>query len=80
MFSSHEIRECSRITHRDMEPLLNTRNAQLAKFITHTAMLCYYTEHDDISMRSTSLQWIFDYLVNNYGLETKGANFLKSER
>ena len=59
------------------ETLLNKRNAQLAKFITHTATLCYYTEHDDISMQSTSLQWIFDYLTRHYGLETKGANFLK---
>ena len=51
-----------------IEALLNKSNAQLAKFITHTATLCYYTEHDDISMRSTSLQWIFDYLVHIYGL------------
>lgn len=60
-----------------IEVLLNKRNAQLAKFITHTATLCYYTEHDDITMQSTSLAWIFAYLTNHYGLETKGANFLK---
>ena len=60
-----------------MAQLLSKRNAQLAKFITHTANLCYYTEHDDITMQSTSLQSIFDYLINHYGLDTKGANFLK---
>ena len=60
-----------------IEQLTNKRNAQLAKFITHIATLCYYTEHDDITMQSTSLAWIFDYLSKHYGLETKGANFLK---
>ena len=59
------------------EVLLVKRNAQLAKFITHIATLCYYTEHDDITMQSTSLESIFDYLTRHYGLETKGANFLK---
>ena len=59
------------------ELLLNKRNAQLAKFITHIATLCYYTEHDEIQMQSTSLQSIFDSLTRHYGLETKGANFLK---
>ena len=60
-----------------IEQLTNKRNAQLAKFITHVATLCYYTEHDDITMQSTSLTSIFDYLSKHYGLETKGANFLK---
>lgn len=60
-----------------IELLTNKRNAQLAKFITHIATLCYYTEHDDITMQSTSLASIFDYLSKHYGLETKGANFLK---
>ena len=55
---------------------LNKRNAQLSKFVIHTATLCYYTEHDDISMQSTSLEWIFNYLITHYGLESKGANFL----
>ena len=43
----------------------------------HIATLCHYTEHDDITMQSTSLEWIFSYLKRHYGLETKGANFLK---
>ena len=59
-----------------IEVLLSKRNAQLAKFITHIATLVHYTEHDDVTMQSTSLEWIFEYLKKHYGLETKGANFL----
>ena len=56
--------------------LLNKRNAQLSKFITHIASLCHYTENDDVTNGSTSLNWIFSYLKKHYGLETKGANFM----
>ena len=56
--------------------LLAVRNAQLAKYITHIATLCHHTENDDVTNHSTSLQWIFDYLLKHYGLETKGANFM----
>lgn len=59
-----------------IEELTSKRNAQLAKFITHVATLVHYTEHDDVTMQSTSLEWIFSYLRKHYGLETKGANFL----
>ena len=59
-----------------IELLISKRNAQLAKFITHVATLVHYTEHDDVTMQSTSLEWIFSYLKKHYGLETKGANFL----
>ena len=63
--------------HRaEITKLLGTRNAQLAKYITHIATLCHHTENDDVTNHSTSLQWIFDYLLKHYGLETKGANFM----
>ena len=63
--------------HRaELARLLNNRNAQLAKYITHIATLCHHTENDDVTNNSTSLQWIFDYLMKHYGLETKGANFM----
>ena len=63
--------------HRaELTRLLNNRNAQLSKFITHIATLCHHTENDDVTNNSTSLQWIFDYLMKHYGLETKGANFM----
>ena len=63
--------------HRaEITKLLGTRNAPLAKYITHIATLCHHTENDDVTNHSTSLQWIFDYLLKHYGLETKGANFM----
>ena len=60
----------------ELEKLLQQRNAQLAKFVTHIATLCHHTENDDVTVYSTSLEWIFDYLRNHYGLTTKGANFM----
>ena len=60
----------------DLERLLQLRNAQLAKFVTHIATLCHHTENDDVTTYSTSLEWIFDYLRKHYGLTTKGANFM----
>ena len=60
----------------EMTQLLNKRNAQLAKFITHVATLCHHTENDDVTNCSTSLNWIFEYLRKHYGLETRGANFM----
>ena len=61
---------------RSLANLLTSRNSQLSKFITHIACLCHHTENDDITNSSTSLEWIFDYLIKHYGLQTKGANFL----
>ena len=60
----------------ELRQLLGQRNAQLAKFITHIATLCYHTENDDVTNQSTSMTWIFEYLKKHYGLETKGANFM----
>ena len=60
----------------ELEKLLLLRNAQLAKFVTHIATLCHYTENDDVTNHSTSLEWIFEYLRKHYGLMTKGANFM----
>ena len=60
----------------ELDRLLTTRNAQLAKFVTHIATLCHHTENDDVTNHSTSLEWIFDYLRKHYGLTTKGANFM----
>ena len=60
----------------ELDRILHLRNAQLSKFITHIAMLCHHTENDDITNSSTSLDWIYEYLLKHYGLTTKGANFL----
>ena len=64
------------VYNAEMAKLLTTRNAQLAKFVTHIATLCHHTENDDITNHSTSLDWMFEYLKRHYGLETKGANFM----
>ena len=60
----------------ELDRILNLRNSQLSKFITHIATLCHHTENDDITNCSTSWDWIHDYLCKHYGLTTKGANFL----
>ena len=60
----------------ELERILNCRNAQLSKFITHIATLCHHTENDDVTNNSTSLSWIIEYLMKHYGLMTKGANFM----
>ena len=65
-----------RALNAELLKLLTLRNAQLSKFITHVATLCHYTENDDVTNCSTSLDWIFTYLKKHYGIETKGANFL----
>ena len=56
--------------------LLLTRNSQLSKFITLIAILCHYTEQDDISQCSTSFDWIIRYLRQHYNLENRGEHFL----
>ena len=33
----------------ELDRLLVTRNAQLAKFVTHVATLCHHTENDDVT-------------------------------
>ena len=72
-----KLQRLGEVAHRaELTTLLTTRNAQLAKFITHVATLCHHTENDDVTQHSTSLDWIFTYLKRHYGLETKGANFM----
>ena len=56
--------------------LLLTRNSQLSKFITLIAILCHYTEQDDISNCSTSFNWILDYLRQHYNIESRGEHIL----
>ena len=62
--------------HAEQQSLLLTRNAQLTKFVTLIAILCYYTEQDDIMQCSTSYGWIIDYLKQHYNLESRGEHFL----
>ena len=48
----------------EQNTLLLSRNSQLSKFITLTAILCHYTEQDDINNCSTSWNWIINYYDN----------------
>ena len=59
----------------EQNKLLLTRNAQLSKFVTLIAILCYYTEQDDIMQCSTSFNWIIEYLKQHYNLESRGEHF-----
>ena len=52
------------------------RNSQLSKFVTLIAILCHYTEQDDIIRCSTSFTWIVDYLKQHYNIENRGEHFL----
>ena len=56
--------------------LLLTRNSQLGKFITLIAILCHYTEQDDISNCSTSWSWIIQYLHNLFPHKIQYCSFL----
>ena len=58
------------------EKLLEVRNSQVAKFIQLIAVLCYYTEQDDIDQCSTSFAWITRYLEKHYNIESRGVHFL----
>ena len=56
--------------------IINLRETQCSKFITLIAVLCYYTEQDDINQHSLSLSWIDNYLKKHYNLESRGEHFL----
>lgn len=53
------------------------RNRDLSLLIAHLTTCCYYTEADDLTERSTSLTWIWNYLQRHYNIAPKGANFLR---
>ena len=56
---------------------LDLRNSQLSMLLQQLAQFCYYTEQDDVAMRSDSIDWIWKYLEAHYNIEARGANFLR---
>ena len=56
---------------------LDVRNSQLSMLLEQLASFCYYTEQDDVAMRSDSIEWVWKYLEAHYNIEAKGANFLR---
>ena len=61
---------------KERKELLLLRNSQCARFVQLIAVLCYYSEQDDIDQCSTSLDWIVKYLQQHYGLESRGSHFM----
>lgn len=62
--------------NRDLATLLQTRNAQLSKFITLISVLCPYTLTNNLDQLSTSFNWLFTYLEQYYQIQKTGAHFL----
>ena len=56
---------------------LDLRNSQLSMLLQQLAGFCYYTEQDDVAMRSDSIAWVWNYLEAHYNIAARGANFLK---
>jgi hypothetical protein len=61
---------------RDLAALLQSRNAQLAKFITLITVLCPYTLTNNLDQLSTSFSWMLSYLEQHYHIQKSGAHFL----
>jgi hypothetical protein len=61
---------------RDLAALLQSRNAQLSKFITLITVLCPYTLTNNLDQLSTSFSWIISYLEQHYHIQKAGAHFL----
>ena len=53
------------------------RNRDLSVVLAHITNACGGNEADDLTHRSVSLEWIWDYLLKHYNIAPKGANFLR---
>ena len=53
------------------------RNNQLSMLLQQFANLVFWSEQDDVTDRSDSLEWIWSYLRSHYNIEAKGSNILK---
>ena len=56
--------------------LLEERRRQLRTFLSQTANCVSNEHHATIMRHSTSLQWIYDRIRQDYDIETKGVHFL----
>ena len=59
------------------EKRLVHRNNQLSMLLQQFANLVFWSEQDDVVLRSDSLEWIWSYLKSHYNIEAKGCNILK---
>lgn len=53
------------------------RNRDLSVVLAHITNACGVNEADDLTHRSVSLDWIWEYLLKHYNICPKGANFLR---
>ena len=56
---------------------LTHRNAQLGLMLQHLSACCYKSERYDVVERSDSVNWVWEYLMNHYDIQARGANILK---
>ena len=53
------------------------RNAQLGLMLQQLSACCYKSERYDVVERSDSVDWVWEYLMNHYDIQARGANILK---
>ena len=56
---------------------LTLRNSQLGLFLQQLSECCYKSERYDVVERSGSVDWVWEYLMNHYDIQARGANILK---
>ena len=59
------------------EGRLELRNQQLGLMLQQLASCCYKSECYDITDRSDSLDWCWEFLMNRYDIQARGANILR---
>ena len=59
------------------EGRLELRNQQLGLMLQQLSSCCYKSERYDITDRSDSLDWCWEFLMNRYDIQARGANILK---
>ena len=59
------------------EARLELRNQQLGLMLQQLSSCCYKSERYDITDRSDSLDWCWEFLMNRYDIQARGANILK---
>ena len=59
------------------EGRLELRNQQLGLMLQQLSACCYKSERYDITDRSDSLEWCWEFLLNRYDIQARGANILR---
>ena len=59
---------------------LQQRRTQLSTALSVVASITDPSQYDDIMMRSTSFQWIWNLIETDYDIQKKGRHFLKLDK